>query len=75
MCVWGIRGDQKHVGPVQATERALKDDRPIQSERYLCGVVPVSSRGIGRSQHQHTLGPNIELERRHGHRSQFIQVR
>jgi hypothetical protein len=59
---------------VQARLRSLKDDRPIQTECNLRCVVAVSMRNVRGRQQKQALWPNIELKRRRGHISQFIQA-
>ena len=59
---------------MQTRLRSLKDDRPIQAECNLRCVVAVSMRNVSGRQQKQTLWPNIELKRRRGHISQFIQA-
>jgi hypothetical protein len=74
MRVQGIRWDQEHVGALEARLRSLKDDRSVQAERNLRGVVSVTIRDIGGRQHQQTLRPKVELKRQGRIVSCFIQV-
>ena len=75
-----IRRDQQQVGTMNIRWRSLKENRPIQPKSDLRRVVPVPMRNITGSQQQqalrpNVLRPNIQLKRRRGHISQFIQAR